>query len=261
VFALYTGTESNEQKEIIRNIFNSNYDALPNNIVAQLSAFFPDVQEKNLYGDIIKLLMITASGAEGIDLKNTRFVHIMEPYWHHVRINQVIGRARRICSHSNLPEELRDVTIFLYISTFDPVELKAYDSLKTQDDSKSTDEALYDIMERKRRLSKMFLDTLKEASIDCIVNYKDKCVQYPFKKQSDNLITGIEYDKEPLDKQKIPPKKIQLFKKAVMTGKELVTYAVDTESDPQILYDYKAFFKDKLKVKVGYIDQDKAVLD
>jgi hypothetical protein len=119
VFALYTGTETNEQKEIIRNIFNSNYDALPNNIVTQLRSFFPENQDKNMYGDIIKLLMITASGAEGIDLKNTRFVHIMEPYWHHVRINQVVGRARRICSHYNLPEDLRDVTIFLYIATFD----------------------------------------------------------------------------------------------------------------------------------------------
>ena len=32
-------------------------------------------------------------GAEGISLRNTRCVHIMEPYWHPVRIQQVIGRA------------------------------------------------------------------------------------------------------------------------------------------------------------------------
>jgi hypothetical protein len=261
VFALYTGTESNEQKEIIRNIFNSNYDALPNNIVSQLNAFFPDIQDNNLYGDIIKLLMITASGAEGIDLKNTRFVHIMEPYWHHVRINQVIGRARRICSHSKLPEELRDVTIFLYISIFDPVSLGAYSSLKIQDASKTTDEALYDIMERKRNLSKMFLDTLKEASIDCIVNYKDKCVQFPFKKKgNDGLISGLEYDKEPLQRQLVEAeKKVPLFKKAVMTDGKLVTYAVDTSEVPQKLYDYKSFRQD-IPVYLGYIEDEKAVL-
>jgi hypothetical protein len=259
VFALYTGTESNEQKEIIRNIFNSNYDALPNNIVAQLNAFFPDVQDNNLYGDIIKLLMITASGAEGIDLKNTRFVHIMEPYWHHVRINQVIGRARRICSHSKLPEELRDVTIFLYISVFDLAALEKYGTLKTQDASKTTDEALYDIMERKRRLSKMFLDTLKEASIDCIVNYKEKCVQYPFKKQGDGLIAGLEYDKEPLQRQMVTSEKKPLFKKAVMTDGELVTYAVNTSTEPHELYDYKSF-RQNVPVHIGYIDDNKAVL-
>ena len=260
VFALYTGTESNEQKEIIRNIFNSNYDALPNNIVAQLNAFFPDVQDNNLYGDIIKLLMITASGAEGIDLKNTRFVHIMEPYWHHVRINQVIGRARRICSHSKLPEELRDVTIFLYMAVFDPVALEQYGTLKTQDASKTTDEALYDIMERKRRLSRMFLDTLKEASIDCIVNYKDKCVQYPFKKQGDGLIAGLEYDKEPLQRQMVTSEKKPIFKKAVMTDGEMVTYAVNTSTEPHELYDYKSF-RQNVQIHVGHIEDNKAVLN
>ena len=61
--------------------------------------------------------MITASGAEGISLKNTRYVHIIEPYWHPVRTEQVIGRARRICSHQELPPELRTVNVFLYLMT------------------------------------------------------------------------------------------------------------------------------------------------
>ena len=67
--------------------------------------------------------MITSSGAEGITLKNTRFVHIMEPYWHPVRMEQVIGRARRICSHQDLPEELRTVKVFLYLMTFTKEQL------------------------------------------------------------------------------------------------------------------------------------------
>ena len=259
VFALYTGTENNEQKEIIRNIFNSNFSALPNNIVSQLATYFPN-DNKNIYGEIIKLLMITASGAEGIDLKNTRFVHIMEPYWHHVRINQVIGRARRICSHSGLPEEYRDVTIFMYMSRFDKrVDLEEYISLKTLDGSKTTDEMLYDIMERKRKLSQMFLDTLKEASIDCIVNYRDKCVQFPFTKRADKLITGIEYKKEPLKKQKVQQNKKPLFKKSVLTDGEMVKYAVDTSTEPQKLFDY-AKFKENIPVHIGYIDDDRAVL-
>ena len=44
-------------------------------------------------GEIIKVFMITSSGSEGINLRNTRYVHIMEPYWHPVRTEQVIGRA------------------------------------------------------------------------------------------------------------------------------------------------------------------------
>ena len=59
--------------------------------------------------------MITSSGSEGINLRNTRFVHIMEPYWHPVRTEQVIGRARRICSHKNLPIALQTVEVFIYL--------------------------------------------------------------------------------------------------------------------------------------------------
>ena len=262
VFALYTGSENTEQKEIIRNIFNSNYDALPNNIIAELKEYFPEVEDKNLYGGIIKLLMITASGAEGIDLQNTRFVHIMEPYWHHVRINQVIGRARRICSHAKLDEEYRDVKIFLYMSVFGKeIETDEFNSLKTQDGSKSTDEALYDIMDRKRGLSKMFLDTLKEASIDCIVNYKDKCVQYPFTKRSDKLISGIDYKKDPLHKLQKDNLKIEIVKQQVLTNGKMVTYAVDHISIPNRLYDYSTYKSNPTEpVQVGHIENEEAVL-
>ena len=62
--------------------------------------------------------MITASGAEGINLKNVRYVHLLEPYWHPVRLAQVIGRARRIRSHDELPPEYRNIETFLFRRQF-----------------------------------------------------------------------------------------------------------------------------------------------
>ena len=106
-FALYTGIETVEEKEIIRNVFNGDWDKVPVSLQS--------IKRKNInnnLGEIIKILMITSSGSEGITLKNTRYVHIMEPYWHPVRTDQVIGRARRICSHKDLPPELRTVEVF-----------------------------------------------------------------------------------------------------------------------------------------------------
>ena len=103
MFALYTGSETAEEKEVLRNIFNGATDKLPQSLVEDLNSMGND----NKYGEWIRIFMITSSGAEGISLKNTRFVHIMEPYWHPVREEQVIGRARRICSHIELPEEHR----------------------------------------------------------------------------------------------------------------------------------------------------------
>ena len=94
----------------------------------------------NMYGEVIHLLMISSSGAEGIDLKNVRYVHITEPYWHPVRIDQVIGRAKRICSHKDLPEELQNVTIFMYLLSYNKQILKEKESLYTQLINIDTDE-------------------------------------------------------------------------------------------------------------------------
>lgn len=64
----------------------------------------------------VEVLMISSSGSEGLDLKNTQYVHICEPHFNDARINQVIGRARRYHSHHSLPEKKRFVMIFRYIS-------------------------------------------------------------------------------------------------------------------------------------------------
>jgi hypothetical protein len=174
-FALYTGTETSEEKEIIRNIFNGDWELLS----PELSKELRNMSENNMLGEIIKTLMITASGAEGISLKNVRFVHVTEPYWHPVRIQQVIGRARRICSHQNLPKELQTVKVFVYLMEFtkeqiendDAVELRLKDKSRINPSNILTsDEALYEISNMKKELTNKLLKAVKEASIDCIIH-------------------------------------------------------------------------------------------
>jgi hypothetical protein len=184
-FALYTGTESAEEKEVIRNIYNSNWD----NIAVSSPALYEELKNtanNNNVGEIIKVLMITASGSEGINLRNTRYVHIMEPYWNPARSEQVIGRARRICSHKDLPEKLQTVEVFIYLMTFTPEQIKSDKSieLKLKDLSKKTyklrpdkpdeakipftsDETLFEISTIKEELSNQIITAIKEASIDC----------------------------------------------------------------------------------------------
>ena len=113
-YVLYTGTESTEEKEIVRHIYNGEWDQLPENISSELRK----IANNNNMGEIIKVFMITSSGSEGINLRNTRYVHIMEPYWHPVRLEQVIGRARRICSHKDLPKALQTVEVFCVFNDF-----------------------------------------------------------------------------------------------------------------------------------------------
>jgi hypothetical protein len=142
-------------------------------------------------GELIKIFMITASGAEGLDLKNTRYVHLMEPFWNFVRVEQVIGRAVRICSHKNLPEEYRTVEAFIYMSVFSEDQIQAVKNknskkmgrtiskdlyvVMTNDESGvdkipiTTDQFLYEISMKKEEAISQLVKVIKETSIDCTV--------------------------------------------------------------------------------------------
>jgi len=170
---MYTGEETPDERELTRKIFNGDWNEIPQNIRLQLE----DISNANMNGEIIKLLMITSAGAEGINLRNTRYVHIMEPYWHPVRTEQVIGRARRICSHSKLSEELQTVQVFIYISVFTQEQLAsdfASDIMRLDKSPiapfkpESSDEKLLRISNIKEAISEVLLKSAKETSIDCI---------------------------------------------------------------------------------------------
>ena len=208
-YALYTGTEETDEKEIIRNIFNGTWDSVPSSLATKLRS----MSANNNMGEVVKIIMITSSGSEGITLRNTRYVHIMEPYWHPVRTEQVIGRARRICSHQALAEEYKTVEVFMYLMTFtqkqlegDPnaetkeekapmvsVELKLKDKSKLDSEQAieeygsttiTTDEALYEISNIKKNITSDILRAVKESSMDCAIhagsNAKEGIACYSF---------------------------------------------------------------------------------
>jgi hypothetical protein len=129
--------------------------------------------------------MITQSGAEGISLANTRQVHIMEPYWNNVRLQQVIGRAIRLCSHMNLVWEERTVEIFTYLSVFSAQQkAEGAKQLMMSDKSMTTDEMIFDIATKKQTLADGLFDIAQTAAIDCELHYHEhgamtQCFKYP----------------------------------------------------------------------------------
>ncbi len=182
-YALYTGTETTEEKEMLRHIYNGEWDQVPESISIELNK----IAKNNNMGEIIKVFMITSSGSEGINLRNTRYVHIMEPYWHPVRTEQVIGRARRICSHKALPKALQTVEVFIYLMIFTPEQLKSDDAieLKRRDLSKAkphvpmtSDQYLYEISEIKANLTAQLTEAIKESAFDCYIYSNGKCVNF-----------------------------------------------------------------------------------
>lgn len=174
-FVLYSGEESEEEKEIIRNAFNGEWSRVPENVVAEMKRIAPN----NHRGEVIQTIMITAAGAEGVTLHNVRMVHVVEPYWHPARTKQVIGRARRICSHKNLPESDRTVEVFLYLMVFTKRQLDEEASIELRNSDKSkvdgvsiitTDQALYEMANIKEHITRQQEEVVQATSIDCTVH-------------------------------------------------------------------------------------------
>jgi hypothetical protein len=154
---------------ILMNIFNGNSKALPKIIQQQLKQVDIDIEKEQLYGKIVKVMMITQSGAEGISLKNVRRVLITEYFWNSVRIDQVIGRAVRTCSHKSLPVEDQNVQVYSYLMNFTKKQLNNNPTLRSKDKEITTDKHIYNIAKSKEGLINSFLKMLKAASLDCVI--------------------------------------------------------------------------------------------
>jgi superfamily II DNA or RNA helicase len=110
---------------------------------------------ENIDGKVCKIIMISPAGAEGLSLRNVRQVHLLEPYWHEVRMIQMIGRAIRAGYHKDLPLKDRHVDIF------------RYKSIRKNKNKETTDQFIEKLARSKQGLIESFYNTLKEVAIDC----------------------------------------------------------------------------------------------
>jgi len=115
---------------------------------------------QNADGSIIKVILGTSVAAEGIDFKCIREIHIMEPWYHLNKMEQVIGRAVRHCSHSTLPPEKRNVTIYHHITGSPHPQ-----SQKKRNET--VDERFYRIAQNKQVMIDKVEELLKTNAIDC----------------------------------------------------------------------------------------------
>lgn len=135
-FAFITGNETADYKELIKNVYN---------------------QKGNINGRLLKVMLLSSSAKEGISFKNVRQAHILEPYWNHSRILQIIGRSSRYCSHKDLPEEKRNCKIYIYIATH-------------PNERQTVDEYIMNLAKKKNKLIEQFETAMKEIAVDCELN-------------------------------------------------------------------------------------------
>jgi hypothetical protein len=118
----------------------------------------------NQYGEEVKVIIGTRVAGEGVNFKRIRQVHILEPWYNLSRLEQVIGRAIRYCSHITLPENERNVDIFQYASVV------PRSSNKKLNETESIDLNHYRVSEMKDIFIKDVENILKVNAIDCSLN-------------------------------------------------------------------------------------------
>lgn len=123
------------KQKIIRNVFNN-------------------VNNKN--GKFLKFVLGSKVMNEGVTLENVREVHILDVHYNLGKVDQVIGRAIRMCKHQNvITDDYRfpKVNVYRYVVALE--------------NELSTDELLYQKAELKYLMIKRVERILKEGAIDC----------------------------------------------------------------------------------------------
>jgi SNF2 family DNA or RNA helicase len=128
--------------------------------------------------DKIRVLLISKAGGEGLDLKNTTDVILMEPAWNESTNKQVIGRGIRMDSHATLPPSRRVVHVFrlfLVKPTEVPILKTACDKLWLKNENNHQSKLSIDLYLRNLSITKQqemdrFLIFMGRYSIEHIPN-------------------------------------------------------------------------------------------
>lgn len=145
-FISVTGGTSDEADEYI-----------PEEKTAILNNVFSNTN--NIEGRHIKLVLGSRVISEGFSLRYVSEVHLLDVYFNLNRVEQVIGRALRHCSHYNLMTK----------ETPYP-EVRIYKYVISMDKGLTSEEELYKKAELKFILIKKVERALKENAIDCPLN-------------------------------------------------------------------------------------------
>ena len=112
----------------------------------------------NKNGEKIKIVIGSTVASEGLDLKNIREIHIMDPWFHLNRLEQIVGRGIRFCSHIMLDDpKKRNVTVYLHAGVLDPNNESIDTYIYREAESKASDIGQVEMV-------------LKENAIDCQLN-------------------------------------------------------------------------------------------
>jgi hypothetical protein len=161
---------------------DENVDKIPEEKKHILDKTFSHI--KNVQGKYIKLVLGSQVMTEGITIKNSSEVHILDTAYHLGQLIQVIGRAIRFCVHNAVASEENpypSVRVYRYVT-------------KIKGSREPTSEViLYQKAEKKYLLVKETERIFKEVAFDCATNYNGN-IDDDEAKMYDGCIPPLEYN-------------------------------------------------------------------
>lgn len=161
------------EDENFRSVLYSNYLAAGQDLMQELLEGKGIVSEKFHGGltkkekqDIVRrynegeidTLLLSSSGSEGLDLKGTKLMQVLEPHFNQSKINQVVARGDRYMSHSHLPEDERKMKVEYYQSTLPVSKLR---TLLGSKKPVAVDEYLHGLSEKKESINQAIIDLMR----------------------------------------------------------------------------------------------------
>jgi hypothetical protein len=113
----------------------------------------------NRYGLEIKIIVGSQVASEGIDLRFVREIYVFDSWFHLNKMEQVLGRGVRTCSHALLEPEKRNTTIYLLVNRF-PEDVE----------EETADLYMYRVAMKKAQQMGKVTRVLKRYALDCNLN-------------------------------------------------------------------------------------------
>jgi hypothetical protein len=115
---------------------------------------------KNVYGEEVKVIIGSQIAGEGLDLRYVREVFVFDSWYHLNKLEQIIGRGIRNCSHSALPDDKKNCTVSLLVNSYITAAIQ----------TESIDMYSYRTALKKAMTVGNVTRVLKENAIDCSLN-------------------------------------------------------------------------------------------
>lgn len=136
-YAIFSGDTTMQEKDRLRAVFNS---------------------QSNDDCSQIQIVIASPAAKEGVSLFRVKQAHIIDIPWNKAKLQQILGRVIRYCSHKSLPARERFVNIYLYAA------ILAHEKLHTP--MSSIDMYMLDIAERKSHEIEPYLEQLILCAVD-----------------------------------------------------------------------------------------------